>query len=213
MITFREFTSLRKRSINPKLKTKCSSFAIEYWKLVQSQSSEVLLSIHQDEETHFTELLNKWTPGTSTLFFRPEPVPFPISALYRHLIITGRTGSGKSQFMLTLFYHLQFHSHKRQQYAQVFLDPHGDISERLLSLRLNSQSYERVWYIDPSLSTDKIPCINPFWEKVTSPVLTDLLAQQRAKAFAELIPEAGMSLQMEALLKPCLWVMLQKGSC
>lgn len=214
LLTFEEFSYLKNSRTNPERKTNCSPFALEYLKLVQSQFSNALLSIHHDdEETHFTELLKKWIPRTSTLFFRPEPVPFPISALHRHLIITGKTGSGKSQFMLTLFYQLQFHSHKKKQHAQVFLDPHGDISEKLLSLRLNGQNYERLWYIDPSLSTKKIPCINPFWEKVESPVLTDLLAQQRAKAFAELIPEAGMSLQMEALLKPCLWVMFQKGSC
>lgn len=213
LLTFEEFSYLKNSRINSEKKTNCSPFAVEYWKLIQSQPSSTLLSIHDDEETHFTELLKKWIPRTSTLFFRPEPVPFPLSALHRHLIITGRTGSGKSQFMLTLFYQLQYHSNSKQQHAQVFLDPHGDISEKLLSLRLNGQNYERLWYIDPSLSSDKIPCINPFWEKVGSPVLTDLLAQQWSKAFSELIPEAGMSLSMEALLKPCLWIMFQKGSC
>lgn len=213
LLTFEEFTYLKNIRTSVEKKTNCSPFALAYWMLIQSHPSNALLSIHDDEETHFTELLKKWIPRTSTLFFRPEPVPFPLSALHRHLIITGRTGSGKSQFMLTLFYQLQYHSNSKQQHAQVFLDPHGDISEKLLSLRLNGQNYQRLWYIDPSLSADKIPCINPFWEKVTSPVLTDLLAQQWAKAFSELIPETGMSLSMEALLKPCLWVMFQKGNC
>lgn len=213
LLTFEEFFYLKNTRASPERKTNHSPYAIDYLKLVQSQPSNFLLSIHDDEETHFTEFLKKWIPRTSTLFFRPEPVPFPLSALHRHLIITGRTGSGKSQFMLTLFYQLQYHSNNKLQHAQVFLDPHGDISEKLLSLRLNGQNYERLWYIDPSLSSSKIPCINPFWEKITNPVLIDLLAQQWAKAFSELIPEVGMSLQMEALLKPCLWVMFQNGNC
>lgn len=39
----------------------------------------------------------------------------------------------------------------------------------------------------------------------------DLLSQQWAKAFAELIPEAGISLNMETLLKPCLCVLIENG--
>lgn len=44
-------------------------------------------------------------------------------------------------------------------------------------------------------------------------MMVDLLAQQRAKTFSELIPEAGMSLQMEVLLKPCLAVLFSQGEC
>lgn len=44
-------------------------------------------------------------------------------------------------------------------------------------------------------------------------MMVDLLAQQRAKTFTELIPEAGMSLQMETLLKPCLAVLFSQGEC
>lgn len=43
--------------------------------------------------------------------------------------------------------------------------------------------------------------------------MVDLLSQQRAKTFAELLPEAGMSLQMETLLKPCLAVLFSHGWC
>ena len=44
-------------------------------------------------------------------------------------------------------------------------------------------------------------------------MMVDLLSQQRAKTFSELIPEAGMSLQMETLLKPCLAVLFSQGGC
>ncbi len=44
-------------------------------------------------------------------------------------------------------------------------------------------------------------------------MMVDLLAQQRAKTFTELIPDAGMSLQMETLLKPCLAVLFSQGEC
>jgi len=87
------------------------------------------------------------------------------------------------------------------------------LAERVFAFRLNLLKPERIIYIDPGREKDKIPCINPFRKKVKNPMLVDLLSQQRAKTFAELIPEAGMSLQMETLLKPCLAVLFSQGEC
>lgn len=106
-----------------------------------------------------------------------------------------------------MLYELQYLSHEKQQFSIILIDPHGDLAERVLAFRLNQLKPERILYIDPQWEKDKIPCINSFWKKVTNPLMVDLLAQQRAKTFAELIPEAGMSLQMETLLKPCLAVL------
>lgn len=83
----------------------------------------------------------------------------------------------------------------------------------MLAFRLNLLQPDRITYIDPMRVKGKIPCINPFWKKVADPILIDLLSQQFAKTFAELIPEAGMSLQMETLLKPCLSVLFSTGEC
>ncbi|HCQ14357.1 MAG TPA: hypothetical protein DIU01_14050 [Flavobacterium sp.] len=115
--------------------------------------------------------------------------------------------------MQSLFYKLQYLSHKRQQYALVLLDPHGDLAERILAFRLNLLKPQRIVYIDSTWEKDSIPCINPFRKKVTNPIMVDLLSQQRAKTFGELIPEAGMSLQMETLLKPCLTILFSHGGC
>ena len=212
-LTFEEYLLLIENRGSPKLGKQHSTFAPQYWELINKSNNKLLLPSTDDHETNYLALLKKWLPRAAKFFFRHEPVPVPITALYRHLIITGRTGSGKSQFLQTLFYQLQFQSHRKQETALVFLDPHGDISEKLFSLNLNIQKPERIWYIDPQLDTKKVPCINPFWEKIKSPILIDLLSQQWAKAFSELIPEAGMSLQMEVLLRPCLSVLFQKGGC
>jgi len=110
-------------------------------------------------------------------------------------------------------YKLQYLSHKKQSFSIILLDPHGDLAERVFAFRLNLLYPSRLVYIDPNWVKNKIPCINPFRKKVTSPQLVDLLSQQRAKTFAELIPEAGMSLQMETLLKPCLAVLFSHGEC
>ena len=115
--------------------------------------------------------------------------------------------------MQSLLYKLQYLSHKKQSFSIILLDPHGDLAERVFAFRLNLLKPQRVVYIDSAREKDNIPCINPFWKKVSNPTMMDLLSQQRAKTFAELIPEAGMSLQMETLLKPCLAVLFSRGGC
>jgi Cdc6-like AAA superfamily ATPase len=212
-ITFEEYILLVDKRTFPKSNENHSVFAPLYWSLINKPAYKLLLASSDDHEKNYLALLKRWLPKTSEFFFSPEPVPFPIHALKRHLLITGRTGSGKTQFLQTLFYQLQLHSNQKQQASMILLDPHGDISEKLFSLRLNIQNPSRIWYIDPQLDSNKVPCLNPFWEKIKDPILVDLLSQQWAKAFSELIPEAGMSLQMEAVLKPCLAVLFQTGEC
>ena len=111
----------------------------------------------------------------------------------------------------SIFYKLQYLSHHKQQYALILLDPHGDLAGEILKFRLNTLKPQRVVYIDPVWEEGKTPCINPFWQKVSNPAIIDLLAGQFAKTFAELVADAALSLQMEAVLKPCLAVLLAHG--
>lgn len=203
-ISFDEFGKLRSGNTQG-----LSMYALHYWKLLKSHRSLPIITANDDDD--YTELLKKYLPKTNAFFFSPQPVPVPIAALDRHLLITGRTGSGKTEFLKALFYQLQFHSHTKKNAALCLLDPHGDLSEQLLSLKLNLQDPKRIWYIDPQLHPKFIPCLNPFWHPVKDAMLVDLLAQQWAKTFSELVPETGVSLQMEALLKPCLAVLFRKG--
>ena len=112
-----------------------------------------------------------------------------------------------------MFYFLEYESHRKQQYSLILLDPHGDLAEEILKFRLNELKPERIVYIDPHREKGKIPCINPFWQRVADPTMIDLLSQQFAKTFSELLSEAGLSLQMETILKPCLSVLLEQGEC
>lgn len=164
---------------------------------------------------HLLKRFLKSVARTVNLYFlKPRYISeLHLHAIKRHLIITGRTWSGKSVFLQSLLYQLQYLSHKRKQYSIILLDPHGDLAERVFAFRLNDLKPDRLIYIDPVWQKDKIPCINPFRQRVADPVMVDLLAQQRAKTFAELIPETGMSLQMETILKPCLAVLFSHWKC
>lgn len=210
-LTFSEYKLLSKSNKTTKSINGISSHAINYWELLKKSSLKSLLHNQLENDKKYLELLQKCLPKPATYFFSPRPVPVPISALNRHLLITGRTGSGKTHFIKSLFYQLQKQTSEKQTASLILIDPHGDISSELLTLRLNLKNPERLWYVDPHLDSKMIPCINPFWEKVTDPVFVDLLSQQWAKAFADLIPESGLSLNMETLLKPCLCVLIENG--
>lgn len=68
--------------------------------------------------------------------------------------------------MQSLFYQIQRDSQSKEQASLILIDPHGDISAELMSLRLNEKKPKRLWYVDPHLDQRKIPCINPFWQVV-----------------------------------------------
>ena len=209
-ITFEEFTYWVQHQKTHVTKGEPLTFALQYGNLIKNK---LVVDHASNLESVYISLIMKGVPQAKSFFFNPMPVPVPLNALNRHVLITGRSGSGKTEFIKSLFYQVQRHTHNKQQASLILLDPHGDLSEQLFLLRLNSQKSDRLWYIDPTWSQNTIPCLNPFWDPIENPILVDLMAQQWAKAFAELIPETGLTLQMETLLKPCLAVLFEKGGC
>ena len=191
---------------------KGSSFAKLYFDLLKKSRYSPLLYQSNHHENNYLELFKIFLPQTQEFFFTLRPVPLKLKDMERHTFISGKSGSGKTELMKALFMQIQQHTHDKQQASLVFLDVHGDVTESLLSLRLNLQKPERLIYIDPSFSREKVPCINPFYYKTEDPVTADLICQQFCKAFIELMGESGLSLQMEVLLKPCIYVLLTNGN-
>jgi len=50
--------------------------------------------------------------------------------------------------------------------------------------------------------------LNPLECRLTDPLEIELVANQLVTAFEEMIPDARLSNQMKAVLKPCLYVLL-----
>lgn len=90
----------------------------------------------------------------------------------------------------------------------VLLDPHGDLSEEIIKLRISKKYKNRLIYIDPYLSKHKIATINPFETHDKSEENIDVLTQELVSVFKELIPSA-LTLQMEAILTPCIATLLR----
>lgn len=148
----------------------------------------------------------------------------------RHAYITGMTGSGKSELMKFIVYHLlykriPFFSFLNRSIIErikpnksVFvIDPHGDLAHQIYRwyetqyiLRKATRPPLKVVYFDPFLCKDKKPVLNPFDIKDKSEDTIDLVSQEIARVFKELIKDSRLSLQMETLLIPCIATLLRR---
>lgn len=122
----------------------------------------------------------------------------------RHTYILGRSGSGKSELLKLLVYDcLQRPDHC----SIIILDPHGDFAEEVARFRENRDS-GRLIYLDPYLAHGHVPTINPLDTRDRSPQNVDITAQALLEAFKQILDNTSLSVQMEALLIPCLTVLL-----
>ena len=91
----------------------------------------------------------------------------------------------------------------------MFIDPHGDVSKEISNFYGNDKS-DRVVYINPVLKNGFTPVINPFQIASDNPHHIDITTQHLVAVFKELLPSAQFSANMEALLYPCISVLLKK---
>ena len=119
--------------------------------------------------------------------------------------------------------YLQRNSAEKRNKSIVLIEPHGDLALEVLSFWLNTQM-DRVVYVDPYIrDTSKqavgkflfeeeyTPVINPFQIKDKSARSIDFVSQELTGAFVEILKDKNFSIQMDALLKPCIATLLRKG--
>lgn len=131
------------------------------------------------------------------------------SNLEKHIYVTWKSGSGKSEFLKSFFYLLQERSAKKKNLSLIFIDPHGDVAREIKNFYSNKNN-ERVVYIDPFLDSEYTPVINPFQIESTDEHKIDITTQYLVAVFKELLPSAQFSHNMEALLYPCISILLKK---
>ena len=134
----------------------------------------------------------------------------PVRELQRHAYICGATGSGKSELMRLLFYRLAKES-KDGKYSLVLIEPHGELAPMIKKSKLH-QHDKRFIYVEPELIPNYSPVINPLEVKSKGKRAVVTHAQNLASAIEEAVG-ADMSVNMSALLIPCLTLLMQrKGS-
>ncbi len=180
----------------------------------------------------FLQLLESWTkksiPPLHEFFFGYSvPHYFPLSSMKRHTWILGKTGSGKSEIIKNIWFHLQKKSNAKQDKSLVCIEPQGKLSVELLQFYLNGHNKERIVYLDTHIretakqllgrdifDQDYIFKINPLdlkpYERTEQNI--EYLTDQLTGVFFELLKSESSS-QMEMVLAACINALLRMGDC
>ena len=151
--------------------------------------------------------------------------PFRISqeARQRHSYIVGKSGFGKSELLKILcVLGKQTESGIDKSRSLILIDPAGDLADQVARQTLFYDDFQKnksdpnLIYIDPFLADGKneiFPTINPL--DISGLDLDEYgisaLAENVCSVFQALLRnDAGLSLQMETLLIPCLTVLIER---
>lgn len=164
----------------------------------------------RDLDGYFT-LLKEHQPETYKFFFAWFEPQFSEKALSCHKIITGRSGSGKSEIAKTLiFKHIE-----KKSCAVVVIEPHGDLAQQVYKSQIftNSKQAQRLVVIDAELDENRTPIINIF-DQFTPQTEYELdrISQEYTRTFATIFTDEGaeMTSRMETILGHCIRVILRK---
>lgn len=182
----------------------------EFLQITTQEERKYLANKYENNVEAYCQLIQSCKLTGADFFLKRLKSQLPLSALKKHGYISGKAGSGKSNLMLSMFYHLQKISTQKQQHALVLIDPHGDLAEEVISLKLNKDNPDRLIYIDPCLEKGYTPVLNPFELKDKSDEAVELTAQMLVAVFEELLGDVGLTMYMSALLFPCITTLLKK---
>jgi len=214
MFTFKEyqlvFSEKVKESYIPAFRV------FEQLMIENEQQRGFYIAMHEPHVQDYIHEISTSASQVSTFFEKKIVTRIPKSALKRHLYLIAKSGSGKSELLKTIFYHLQKESQDKQQHSQVVMEPHGDLVEEILRFHLNREKKERMIYIDVQLDphNKRIPIINPFdMMQLETTQDVDIFTQQLVNAFEELSEDTKFTDRMKGVMRACISVLLmRKGS-
>jgi len=152
--------------------------------------------------------LQKNAPDLARFFFARLEARIPENDRKRHTYILGKSGSGKSELLkILVFAYLR----KPKYCTSIIIDPHGDLAEEIARFKRHKIN-DQLIYIDPYLDKygKRKPTINPLDVQDKSAQNVDIVAQALLSAFKEILDNTTLTIQMEALLVPCLTVLLKR---
>ena len=94
----------------------------------------------------------------------------------------------------------------------VIIDPHGDMAEEIAQFKLfaHKKISKRLVFIDPSLHDDYSPSINPFAILDRSEKNIAIMTQELKSIIAVLLEGGTTTHQMDAILSPCIAMLLRR---
>ncbi|MCX6061819.1 MAG: DUF87 domain-containing protein [Campylobacterales bacterium] len=127
---------------------------------------------------------------------------FPAHARNQHTYILGGSGAGKSELIKTIISSII----EKKYISQILIDPHGDLAKQV-AITIDK---DRLIYFDPFLAKDKIFTINPLQIECTDEETNAIYTQELTSIFKTVLG-IEWTLNMEALLVPCISTLLRKG--
>lgn len=157
----------------------------------------------------YVAYLEKTLPALASFFFTRLKFRIPESARERHTYIVGGSGSGKSELLKVLMY--PYIKPKHRTATVVLFDPHGDIAAQVGHWKEHIPGNNLI-YIDPSLKTGFMPCINPLdIPHNASDQFVNNMAECLTEVFKEIVgAESNITANMGTMLKAVLTILLKK---
>ena len=164
----------------------------------------------QAEKEGFLAALSRVPWSLWDIVNQKVPADIPLDDLHKHCYISGKSGSGKSELIKTMIYHLQLASQEKRDKSVVLLDPQGDLAENVRDFHLNID-HDRLIYIDPYIKNGLTPTLNPLHIEDRSEVNITRTSEELVNVLEEIMEDAELSNQMRAFVTPCIAVLLRKG--
>lgn len=162
-----------------------------------------------DPHGYMDYLKEEFSQEIYKFYLKPLLAKIPIGERKKHTYVVAQTGSGKSELLKMLAYG----DIEAKNRAVIIIDPHGDMVEEIARFRRFSpqNNYDDLVYIDPTLKDGFSPSINPF--EIENPTENNIAktTQELKRVLSALLQGSGATPQMEAILAPCIAVLLRKN--
>jgi hypothetical protein len=144
-------------------------------------------------------------------FLKQLRARIPLQERKKHSYLVAKTGSGKSELLKVVIYN-EIKNLANASSSIILIDPHGDVAEEIAQFKefATEEGRERLVYIDPTLKDGTTPSINPFELKIINDKTVAVMTQELKRILGVLLAGAGATMQMEAILSPCISTLLRK---
>ncbi|EHH0751443.1 DUF87 domain-containing protein [Vibrio vulnificus] len=147
-----------------------------------------------------------------SFYTKPLLAKIPLGERKKHTYVVAQTGSGKSELLKVL----AWGDIEAKNRATIIIDPHGDMVEEIAKFKKFSpdNNLDDLVLIDPNLKPGFSPSINPFdIDDITESNIA-ITTQEIKRVINVLLQGASTTAQMDAILAPCIAVLLRKdGGC
>ena len=107
----------------------------DYFTIIDKEAQNYFIAKHNKQNERLDDIflallkdvIDKEIPILKRVFFTPITHLVPITSLYRHAYVLGRSGSGKSELLKYLFYTL-YKNDTQQRKSLCLLEPNGDLA-------------------------------------------------------------------------------------